>query len=162
MRPHLTHVALWTADVERSVEFYRRHCELEIVHDRSEGSGRVVWVGEDRKHPHFVIVLIQRPFDHTAPNSFAHFGFSCRTRAEVDRRAASARAGGVLELEPRDGGPVVGYFCLLKDPDGNSIEFSHGQTIDPGFFRRPRKPSAVRPKPRPRSSSKRRLRRRSS
>jgi catechol 2,3-dioxygenase-like lactoylglutathione lyase family enzyme len=135
-RPHLTHVALWTADIERSIAFYRELCELVIVHDRGEDGGRVVWVGERKERPRFVIVLIARPFERREASSFAHFGFSCRTRAEVDRRAALARSRGVLELEPRDGGPVVGYFCILRDPDGNAVEFSHGQTIDPGFFRK--------------------------
>jgi hypothetical protein len=26
---------------------------------------------------------------------------------------------------------VVGYFCLLQDPDGNKVEFSFGQPINP-------------------------------
>jgi catechol 2,3-dioxygenase-like lactoylglutathione lyase family enzyme len=144
-RPHLTHVALWTADIERSIGFYRELCELVIVHDRKENGDRVVWVGERKERPRFVIVLIARPFERREPSSFAHFGFSCRTRSEVDRRAALARGRGVLELEPRDGGPVVGYFCILRDPDGNAVEFSYGQTIDPGFFRRRRvAPAGVR------------------
>ena len=42
-----------------------------------------------------------------------------------------ARADGMLELEPRDAGPIVGYFCMLRDPDGNSVEFSFGQALGP-------------------------------
>jgi catechol 2,3-dioxygenase-like lactoylglutathione lyase family enzyme len=130
LRPHLTHVALWTSEVERSVDFYRKHCDLEVVHDRVEPyGGRVVWVGESADRSRFVIVLIQRPVEHSAPNSFAHFGFSCASRKDVDERAAVARADGVLELEPRDAGAVVGYFCMLRDPDGNSVEFSFGQAL---------------------------------
>ncbi len=143
-RPHLTHVALWTSDIERSVDFYRKYCGLEVVHDRAEAEGgRVVWVGEHANHSRFVIVLILRPVEHSAPNSFAHFGFSCASRAEVDERAAIARADGVLELEPRDAGPVVGYFCMLRDPDGNSVEFSFGQALGPRAGRKPR-PTATR------------------
>ena len=137
-RPHLTHVALWTSDIQRSVDFYRKYCGLEVVHDRNEADGgRVVWVGE-RKRPRFVIVLIKRPVAHSAPNSFAHFGFSCRSREEVDERAALGRDDGILELEPRDAGPIVGYFCMIRDPDGNSVEFSFGQAIDPRAFERAR------------------------
>lgn len=129
-RPHLTHVALWTSDVERSIEFYRNYCALEVVHDRVEpDGGRVVWVGEPGTRSRFVIVLIRRPVARSAPNSFAHFGFSCASREEVDGRAALARSNGVLEMEPRDAGPIVGYFCMLRDPDGNSVEFSFGQSL---------------------------------
>ncbi|MGH7897768.1 MAG: VOC family protein [Candidatus Binatia bacterium] len=135
-RPHLTHVALWTSEIQRSVDFYRKYCDLEVVHDRTEADGgRVVWVGES-KRPRFVIVLIRRPMAHTAPNSFAHFGFCCRSREEVDEHARLARSDGILELEPRDAGPIVGYFCMIRDPDGNSVEFSFGQAIDPGAFER--------------------------
>lgn len=146
-RPHLTHVALWTADIERSIEFYRKHCDLQVVHDRTEGDGgHVVWVGERPEHSRFVIVLIRRPVEHSAPNSFAHFGFSCASRADVEARAAAGRVDGVLELEPRDAGPVVGYFCMLRDPDGNSVELSFGQTLAPRPVRR-RGRSAARGSP---------------
>ena len=135
-KPHLTHVALWSADLDRSVAFYRKHCGLVVVHRRGGAdTGRVVWVGESRHRPRFVIVLIERRSTTGPPGSFAHFGFSCATRAEVDRHAHAARSEGILEMEPHDAGPVVGYYCIVRDPDGNSVEFSYGQTIDPGFFR---------------------------
>ena len=44
---------------------------------------------------------------------------------------AAGRADGVLMAEPVYAGPIVGYFCLLGDPDGNPVEFSYGQPIDP-------------------------------
>jgi catechol 2,3-dioxygenase-like lactoylglutathione lyase family enzyme len=152
-RPHLTHVALWTSDTPRSVEFYRKYCSLEIVHDRVEADGEhVVWVGESKDRSRFVIVLIPRPVQHSAPNSFAHFGFSCASRQDVDDRAAVARADGVLELEPRDAGPIVGYFCMLRDPDGNSVEFSFGQALGPRSSRAARRAGRSRRSVRPRGS----------
>ena len=30
---------------------------------------------------------------------------------------------------PVEGGPIVGYFCGVPDPDGNIVEFSHGQRL---------------------------------
>jgi catechol 2,3-dioxygenase-like lactoylglutathione lyase family enzyme len=143
--PHLTHVALWAADVERSVDFYRRHCDLRVVHDRVEpDGGRVVWVGEHEHRSRFVIVLISRPATRAARSSFAHFGFSCSSRREVDSRAAVARSEGVLELEPRDAGPIVGYFCMLRDPDGNAVELSFGQALGSAPARSRRKVRALR------------------
>jgi catechol 2,3-dioxygenase-like lactoylglutathione lyase family enzyme len=145
LRPHLTHVALWTSNIERSVDFYRKYCDLEIIHDRVEpDGGRVVWVGESVDSSRFVIVLIQHAVEHSAPNSFAHFGFSCVSRTDVNERAAVARADGVLELEPRDAGAVVGYFCMLRDPDGNSVEFSFGQALGPTGRRAPRRVATPR------------------
>ncbi len=134
-KPHLTHVALWTNDIDRAIEFYRKYCGLKIVHERGErGASRVAWMGEERRHPQFVIVLIERPFERSSPDAFAHFGFSCRSRTDVDALADDARANGCLALEPRDAGPIVGYHCVINDPDGNPVEFSYGQAIDPEFF----------------------------
>jgi hypothetical protein len=61
----------------------------------------------------------------------AHFGYDLPSRAAVDEMAARAQAAGVLDQGPLEAGPIVGYFCMLRDPDGNLVEFSHGQPIDP-------------------------------
>ena len=34
-------------------------------------------------------------------------------------------------LNAKDAGPIVGYFCIVEDPDGNWLEFSFGQSINP-------------------------------
>jgi catechol 2,3-dioxygenase-like lactoylglutathione lyase family enzyme len=130
MKPTLTHVALGVQDVAASVDFYARHAGLRVVHDRTDGS-RVVWLGE-RATSSFVLVLIEGAAKGVAhPSSFLHFGFSVASRAEVDALAAGAREHGVLVSEPMWGGEVVGYFCMLRDPDGHWVEFSHGQSLGP-------------------------------
>ena len=60
-----------------------------------------------------------------------HLWFAVASRDEVDAAASAARADGVLALEPIYAGPIVGYFCIVTDPDGNQVEFSYGQPIDP-------------------------------
>jgi lactoylglutathione lyase len=47
----------------------------------------------------------------------------------VDAVAERGRAAGCLHWEPQDVGGQVGYVCALTDPDGNVIEFSHGQAV---------------------------------
>jgi len=132
MNPRLTHVALFVDDVERTIDFYRRYCGLHVVHDRVDGGVRVVWLSERPLDPTFVIVAIHlRPGAATAPPRMAHLGYDVASRAAVDEVAARARVDGVLVQEPADGGRVVGYFCILADPDGNLVEFSHGQAINP-------------------------------
>ena len=132
MKPALTHVALGVRDVERTIAFYRRHVRLHVVHDRTDHGMRVVWLSEVEQHPRFVLVCIERA---TAPASgeasLMHLGFALASRAEVDAAADAARAEGILVSAPAYAGPVVGYFCIVADPDGNQVEFSHGQPIDP-------------------------------
>jgi catechol 2,3-dioxygenase-like lactoylglutathione lyase family enzyme len=132
MPARLTHVALFVRDVERTVDFYARFAGLHVVHDRVDDAVRVVWLSEQAEDPSFVIVAINLPpGDLTVPPRMAHFGYDLPSRAAVDAVAARAQAEGLLVQGPADAGRIVGYFCMLRDPDGNLVEFSHGQPISP-------------------------------
>jgi len=132
MPAHLTHVALFVRDVERTIDFYNRFVGLHVVHDRVDDAVRVVWLSEQQHDPEFVIVAISLPpADTGVPPRMAHFGYDLPSRAAVDALALRAQSEGLLMQGPADAGPIVGYFCMLQDPDGNLVEFSHGQPINP-------------------------------
>ncbi|MFQ5666384.1 MAG: VOC family protein [Candidatus Binatia bacterium] len=132
MAAHLTHVALFVGDTARTIDFYQRFVGLHVVHDRVDDGVRVVWLSEKQQDPEFVIVAItMAPGRSAFPPQMAHLGYELPSRAAVDAVAACAKAEGVLEQGPRDAGPIVGYYCILRDPDGNSVEFSYGQPINP-------------------------------
>jgi catechol 2,3-dioxygenase-like lactoylglutathione lyase family enzyme len=132
VKPVLTHLALGVRDLERTIGFYRRHARLHLVHDRHDGDVRVVWLSERAEEPDFVLVLFEVHAEPpVAPSTLMHLGFAVESREEVDAAAEEGRREGVLMIPPRDAGPVVGYFCILRDPDGNQVEFSYGQPIDP-------------------------------
>ena len=132
MKPRLTHLALGVRDLERSIGFYQTHARLHVVHDRNDQGARVVWLAERERDPEFVLVLFQVAGERPpAPSTLQHLGFAVASRAEVDATAAAGRADGVLRADPVYAGPIVGYFCLLADPDGNAVEFSYGQPINP-------------------------------
>jgi catechol 2,3-dioxygenase-like lactoylglutathione lyase family enzyme len=118
--------------VEKSVDFYRRFVGLHLVHDRTDGGVRVVWLSEQEEDPHFVLVIIGIPHEEEAERSLAeHLCYDLPSRQAVDEIAARGNAEGLLLQGPVDAGPIVGYFCMLRDPDGNIVEFSHGQPINP-------------------------------
>ncbi len=132
MKPTLTHVALAVRDVARTIAFYSRHAQLHVVHDRTDHGIRVVWLSEVEHDPRFVLVCIEQPDAHAPEkSSMLHLGFALGSREEVDAAAMAARADDVLVSAPVYAGPVVGYFCIVADPDGNQVEFSFGQPIDP-------------------------------
>lgn len=132
MPAHLTHVALFVCDIDRTLDFYGRFVGLHIVHDRVDDGVRVVWLSEQEHDPEFVIVAIHLPPGEGAvPPHLAHFGYDLPSRAAVDAIAARARSEGLLVQGPTDAGPIVGYLCMLHDPDGNLVEFSYGQPINP-------------------------------
>ncbi len=126
----LTHIALAARDLGRSIAFYERYAEMHVVHRRRDpdGGSDVVWLS-DRTRP-FVIVLIERD-DVGAPlGPLSHLGVACASREIVDRRCEQARREGVLRLSPMEAPWPVGYFALLADPDGHTLELSFGQQID--------------------------------
>ena len=51
------------------------------------------------------------------------------TRDKVDQIAAMAEEEGILVLGPMYRNDVVGYICLIRDPDGNNVEFSVEQVL---------------------------------
>lgn len=129
MRPLLTHIALRVRNIERSAAFYEKYAQLSLVSMRNEPDTRVGWLGNPRVKENFVIVLLEFPFEPSEHPRFDHLGLDLPTREQVDAVAEMARLEGILELEPKYHGPVVGYFCMIRDPDGNRVEFSHGQKI---------------------------------
>jgi catechol 2,3-dioxygenase-like lactoylglutathione lyase family enzyme len=126
----LTHVAFAVRDLARSIDFYTKYAAMEVVHRRrdEETDGKVAWVCDGTRP--FVIVLVQSKTAKDTPlGPFGHLGVALSSCEEVDRLARAAREDGCLLSEPTDSGPPVGYWTLLSDPDGNTLELSHGQHI---------------------------------
>lgn len=130
----LTHIALHVRDVDRCVVFYRAFCGMETVHERVDDKDRrIVWMAEPGKSEEFVFVLLPGgPGRGQEERDFSHFGFAMPSRAAVDAVAEKGRGAGCLEWEPRQEPYPVGYYCGLRDPDGNFVEFSYGQPLGPG------------------------------
>ncbi len=126
----LTHCALHVTDLDRSIDFYARYCNMTIVKEHGDGDKRVVWLGYEGTR--FVLVLLGGgPRRDQNPDDMTHYGFGVSAREDVDRIAAQAREDGCLHWEPRDYAPPTGYLCGLKDPTGYIVEFSHGQPLGP-------------------------------
>ncbi len=119
----LTHVALPVTDLDASADFYARYASMQVVHRRPE----VLWLS-DKTRP-FVIVLLESPEVPFPLVPLAHLGIGCESRAEVDRLTELARGEERLITGPHDYGPPVGYWTLIRDPDGHTLEVSHGQEV---------------------------------
>lgn len=140
-----THIALPVRNLDEVLAFYAKYTTLELIHERyEEATGlRSVWLANSRDKTeaaaHFVLVLIcgSLPGQITGDiqekygflTSISHLGISLNTREEVDDIAEMAKADGILVLGPRYMNPVVGYICLIRDPDGNQLEFSVEQEL---------------------------------
>jgi len=128
MPPRWTHITINCSDIDASVEFYTSFCGLTIVRDRRTEGRHNVWLGPATKgdeDPVFVLVIVQ----DEVKARLDHFGFQCDSRAEVDRIAEIARQQNILIEAPVDVGGVVGYFTMVRDPDGHLVEFTFGQPL---------------------------------
>ena len=125
---HWTHITINCSDIDASVNFYTSLCGLSIVRDRRLEGRHNVWLGPQTKpgeDPIFVLVLVQ----DEVKARLDHFGFQCDSREEVDRIAELARQQNILVEPPVDVGGVVGYFAMVRDPDGHMVEFTAGQPL---------------------------------
>jgi catechol 2,3-dioxygenase-like lactoylglutathione lyase family enzyme len=127
----LTHVALTVADTARSAAFYREYASMTIVHRRvaeeeGAGAGEILWLSDGTRP--FVVVLLPGVVTHTLGGS-NHLGVGCASREEVDARLERARAAGHDVLGPMDHGPPVGYWGIIRDPDGHGLELAYGQEV---------------------------------
>ncbi len=126
----LTHLALAVRNMNDSIEFYERYTGLKTIHSRTDGETRVAWLGDPKEpYQNFVLVLAQGPEVARPIGPFAHLGFAVESRDDVDAMAKRAADEGILALAPIEGGPIVGYLCEVRDPDGNLCEFSYGQAL---------------------------------
>ena len=140
-----THIALPVRNLDETLAFYAKYTTLENIHQREEPETglRSVWLANagDRTEQaaSFVLVLIEGRLprqitgdikeEYGFLTSISHLGISLNSRAEVDTIAAMAAEDGILVLGPMYRNPVVGYICLIRDPDGNNIEFSVEQVL---------------------------------
>jgi catechol 2,3-dioxygenase-like lactoylglutathione lyase family enzyme len=142
----LTHIALPVRSLADMLAFYERYTTMKVIHQRvdPETNLRTAWLANERditEHgARFVIVLIEGQVPRNVVGdaiqehygfltSFSHLGISLDSRDDVDRVAAMAKEEGCLVLGPMYRNEVVGYICLIRDPDGNNVEFSVEQVL---------------------------------
>lgn len=133
----MTHVALHVRDLDATLAFYGDYCGMRLVHSRDIDDGdpttRVVWLAEPGRETELIFVFIPGGHSPEQPaGDYSHLGFAVETREHVDEVAEKARRDGRLVWEPSQQGWPVGYFCGVRDPDGNVVEFSYGQPLGPG------------------------------
>ena len=125
----LTHLGLPVTDLDKSIAFYQKWAGMKVTERPKDAVGiqgaRLAQPGSN-----FVISLLEMPVQSALPMpGVMHLGFECESKEQVDKVASDAKRAGILLSGPVDSGPDLGYQTYISDPDGNSIEFSFGQTL---------------------------------
>ena len=137
-KPTWTHLALAVRDVEATVAWYTSFTHLTVLARHEDKDGKNAWLADDTDPARpFILVVGQfyeghdpfAPAAHPPLGPFAHIGIELPTREAIDEVAAKGKAAGCLALGPMQMPKEIGYICFLKDPDGNTIEFSHDQGV---------------------------------
>ena len=125
----LTHIALTVSNIDRSIAFYAKYAQMQVVHYRVDPHSHrdVAWIS-DLTRP-FVIVLIKVPQVNNQLLPISHLGVACESREKVEQLCEQAKSQGVLIAGPNDSGQPVGYWAFLRDPDGHTLELSYGQEV---------------------------------
>lgn len=124
-----THIALPVSNIAKSINFYTKYAQMQVIHRRIDAQTgvEVVWLC-DHTRP-FVIVLIQQSQVEPILSPLAHLGIGCPSRQFLDKLCEEAQKENILIQEPQDSGYPIGYWAFLKDPDGHTLELSYGQEI---------------------------------
>jgi catechol 2,3-dioxygenase-like lactoylglutathione lyase family enzyme len=137
-KPTWTHIALRVKDIDATIGWYQRFTPLQLLEKRQDEFGFGAWLGEPESVDRpFILVLAQflpetdpfkdAPQEILAP--FAHLGIELPTREAIDEAARMGEEAGCLAYPPTQMPPPIGYICMLRDPDGNMVEFSFDQGV---------------------------------
>ena len=136
--PTWTHIALRVGDIDASIAWYEEFTPLQLLEKRQDDMGFGAWLGQPESVDRpFILVLAQflpetdpfKAYPKEVLTPFAHLGVELPTREALDAAAAKADAAGCLAMPPTQMPPPIGYVCMLRDPDGNMIEFSYDQGV---------------------------------
>ena len=136
--PRWTHIALRVQDMDATIAWYGEYTPLELIDRREDEMGYGAWLGMPGKTNNpFILVLAQffpdkdpfanAPIATLAP--FAHFGIELPTKEDVDAIAERAKEADCLGMPPTMMPQPIGYITMLRDPDGNMVEFSWDQGV---------------------------------
>jgi lactoylglutathione lyase len=129
MPVRIEHVALWTADLERSRAFYERYFGARSG-EQYRSANRLGFASYFLSLPNggsrleLMTVPDVRTGTRQAAAGWAHVALIVGTRADVDALTARMGADGVrIVSAPRQTGD--GYYeSVVQDPDGNQIEIT--------------------------------------
>lgn len=136
--PRWTHIALRVPDIDAMITWYEEFTPLRLIDRREDEAGYGAWLGMPGKTNNPFILVLAQFFEHADPFAdapiaklapFAHLGMELPTQSAIDEIAEKAKAADCLAMPPTMMPPPIGYITMLRDPAGNTVEFSWDQGV---------------------------------
>ncbi len=133
-----THVALRVDDIDATIEFYTSMTPMVLIEKRQDENGFGAWLGMPGATNNPFILVVAQFFEGSDPFAdapkevlapFAHLGVELPTKQAIDDMAERAAAAGCLAMPATMMPAPIGYICMVRDPDGNMVEFSWDQGV---------------------------------
>jgi len=124
-----------------SIAFYERFTNLRVIDRHSDASStgmEVAWLSDRPAFDEngFVLVLQEgtpRSVPGAKPQSplepISHLDLRYRRERPWMPAPTEGKNVGLLQFGPTFLNPNAGYLCIIRDPDGHNVEFSHGQAL---------------------------------
>ena len=131
-------MAMCVSDIDASIAWYEEFTHLRLLERNEDENGYGAWlIDPDQPSPPFLLVLAEffegkdpfAPQRHAAIGPFGHIGIEVTSREAVDDIAGKAKERDCLAFGPTQMPDPIGYICFIKDPDGNTVEFSYDQGV---------------------------------
>lgn len=122
-----SHIALMVTDVDKMIDFYSEFAEMEVIHKRVDDGIKVVWLRLPEPKSLTIVMIEDKNITTHTVQRVNHFGLDASSKEVVDQISEKAKQMKVLKYPAQDGGKILGYFCIVEDPDGNQLEFAYGQ-----------------------------------
>jgi catechol 2,3-dioxygenase-like lactoylglutathione lyase family enzyme len=114
----LSHIAIAVSDLERTLTFYEKVFEVEVMYHK-ENFLQVTTPGSND-----IIVFEKKKADYGHTGAIAHFGFRLRNADDIDEMAARISEAGGTIIDKGEFVPGEPYI-FFKDPDGYEVEIAY-------------------------------------
>jgi catechol 2,3-dioxygenase-like lactoylglutathione lyase family enzyme len=111
----LSHIALAVRDLDRTLAFYQRVFDVEVMYHKDK------FLQVTTPGSHDIIVFEKRKADYGKTGGIAHFGFRLRKATDIDEMAERIKSAGGKITNKGEFVPGEPYI-FFEDPDGYEVE----------------------------------------
>jgi len=114
----LSHIAIAVRDLERTLAFYKKVFDVEVMYHRNK------FLQVTTPGCHDIIVFEKRKTDYGKTGGIAHFGFRLRNANDIDEMAERIKSAGGKITDKGEFVPGEPYI-FFEDPDGYEVEIAY-------------------------------------